>query len=214
MEACREEKYRGYTIKIYPDDSPESPREWDNFGTMVCWHSRYSLGDKHDFKEPGDAEKFFAENDCVALPLYLYDHSGITMSTGRGYPFNDRWDAGQVGWIYVTREQMLKEFSAKRLTKKMKEKAEKILVGEVEVYDDYISGEVYGFMAEDKDGDNIDSCWGFFGDDGVKEAIRQGKDAIYSHIEDVNKKKSKKLRSMIEHKVPLDVRVKVLAKVA
>ena len=41
--------------------------------------------------------------------LYLYDHSGITMSTGS---FCDSWDSGQVGFIYVTKEDIEKEYGA------------------------------------------------------------------------------------------------------
>ena len=33
----KSEIYRGHTLKIIQDDYPESPREWDNFGTMVYW---------------------------------------------------------------------------------------------------------------------------------------------------------------------------------
>lgn len=36
------------------DDFPESPREYDNLGKMVCFHSRYNLGDEHDFKDKDD----------------------------------------------------------------------------------------------------------------------------------------------------------------
>lgn len=25
-------------VKIESDDNPTSPRDWDNLGTMVCWH--------------------------------------------------------------------------------------------------------------------------------------------------------------------------------
>ena len=35
----------------------------------------------------------------VILPLYLYDHSGITMNT---CGFSCPWDSGQVGWIYAS----------------------------------------------------------------------------------------------------------------
>jgi hypothetical protein len=34
MDAIFTEKRNGLTIKIYQDDSPESPREWDNLGTI------------------------------------------------------------------------------------------------------------------------------------------------------------------------------------
>ena len=37
----------------------------------------------------------------LMLPLYLYDHSGITMNTTG---FSCPWDSGQVGWIYAFKE--------------------------------------------------------------------------------------------------------------
>ena len=40
-----------YTIYIYLDECVESPRDWfDNFGTMVTAHKRYSFGCKNDVK--------------------------------------------------------------------------------------------------------------------------------------------------------------------
>lgn len=44
-----------YTLFILDDDTPLNPREdYDCLGKMVCWHSRYSLGEKHDYDEPSD----------------------------------------------------------------------------------------------------------------------------------------------------------------
>ena len=110
------EEYRGYTINIYSDDDPMNPRtECDNLGTMLCYHGRYTLGDadpvyKSDDQNGWDEleEKLIKEQHAVVvLPLYLYDHSGITMNTGG---FSCSWDSGQVGFIYVTREKVLKEY--------------------------------------------------------------------------------------------------------
>ena len=42
----------------------------------------------------------------IILPLYLYDHSGISMKTT---PFSCQWDSGQVGWIYVEKKKCLQE---------------------------------------------------------------------------------------------------------
>jgi len=42
----------------------------------------------------------------VILPLYLYDHGGITMSTGA---FSCPWDSGQVGWIYAPKKTFIDE---------------------------------------------------------------------------------------------------------
>ena len=44
-------EYKGHTINIFPDEDAPNPREkFDNFGTMVCFHHRYDLGDQHEFR--------------------------------------------------------------------------------------------------------------------------------------------------------------------
>ena len=44
-----------YTLFILDDDTPLNPRDdHDCLGKMVCWHSRYSLGEKQDYDEPSD----------------------------------------------------------------------------------------------------------------------------------------------------------------
>lgn len=172
-----EKRISNYLIEVIQDESPESPREWDNLGKMICFHSRYNLGDKHDYRsgdysgwdeQRKDIEK--KENACVILPLYLYDHSGITMKTS---PFGCNWDSGQVGWIVVSKEQVRKEYNVKRINKELIEKVTKVLEGEVETYDQYLTGEIYGYKIfkvtecdfghEHKE--EVDSCWGFYGED-------------------------------------------------
>lgn len=46
------------------------------------------------------------EDKVAILPLYLYDHSGLTMSTS---DFGDRWDSGCVGFIYMDKATAMKE---------------------------------------------------------------------------------------------------------
>ena len=49
-----------YTLFILDDDTPMNPREdHDCLGKMVCWHSRYSLGEKHDSDRPVGNPSFF-----------------------------------------------------------------------------------------------------------------------------------------------------------
>lgn len=101
-----------------------------------------------------------AEKTYCILPLYLYDHSGITMSTTG---FSCPWDSGQIGWIYASKESIKAEYGCNDLTPEIREKAEKLLRGEVEYYDHYIRGDCYGFQLY-KDDEELDSCWGFIGD--------------------------------------------------
>jgi hypothetical protein len=163
----------GYTVNIIRDEMPFNPRkEFDSLGTMVCWHSRYNLGDVDGSKEynsPSELVSYLQRERCIALPLFLYDHSGITMST---QPFSCPWDSGQVGWIFVEREKVYKEYSAKRITKTIREKVVRILQQEVKTYDDYLTGEVYGYEVL-KGGETVDSCWGFYGRDHEKSGLME-----------------------------------------
>lgn len=156
-------------LKLVHDSSTDSPRDWDNLGKMICFHGRYDLGDKHNYNADDysgweEMEKAIIkeENPAVILPLYLYDHSGISISTS---PFSCRWDSGQIGFVLVSKKQALEEFGGKIVTAKLKERIEKILEGEVETYTQYVEGEVYGFEIVDEDDDIVDSCYGFYGYD-------------------------------------------------
>lgn len=141
--------------------------------------------------------------NIIALPLFLYEHSGITMST---ISFNDRWDSGQVGWIYTDKETVLSQRdkfqnskgNLIKITKhNWKEAAYQFLKGEVKEYDMYLQGDVYGIVIEEYDSDleefdEIDSCWGFYDDSYDEEEIllklssEMGvKEELYDTIEEV-----------------------------
>ena len=100
MENIKSFNYEDFKINIWHDQDPMNPREWDNIGKMVCFHNRYKLGDDHDFRDSEDFDAFLVEekDKLYILPLYLYDHGGITMKTS---PFSCGWDSGQVGFIFV-----------------------------------------------------------------------------------------------------------------
>lgn len=175
MEPIKTYKKENRIVKIYQDTNPESPREWDNLGVMVCWHSRYRLGDLR-MKEPASYYFDSIKNIALKLPLYLYDHSGITISTT---PFSCSWDSGQVGWIFVTWDKLKAEFGDIP-EKELLEKAERILKGEVKTYDDYLTGNVYGFIEYEQsvcpcchhiELKEIDSCWGFYEDGTIEEEL-------------------------------------------
>ena len=172
-----EEVHQGHIIKIYHDPDAESPREWSNLGTLICWHRRYRLGDGHQYDCPEaflreladvsdqsnlsmDQLRERAERKAVILPVFLYDHSGLAMNT---IGFHCPRDSGQVGYVYVTHEAVWEEFGAKRVIKALREKAEDILRGEIVTYDAYLCGRVYGYVIE-RDGEEVDACWGFVGD--------------------------------------------------
>ena len=159
------------TISIEREDNTESPREWDNMGTMIAFHTRYNLGDDdHGFKASDyngwdEMEAAIIKQygkDCVILPLYLYDHSGITMNTTG---FSCPWDSGKVGFIVASAAKVRECFMVKRITAKVRARALESLKGEVETFDQYIRGDVYYYVVKDDQGKVTDSCGGFYGDD-------------------------------------------------
>jgi hypothetical protein len=109
--------------------------------------------------------------------MLLYSHSGITMHVGsQAHPFDPGgWDFGQVGWIYVTKKNIREEYGWKVLTKKRIETIEGYLKNEVQTYDRFITGRVYGFVVTEhgtckhcgaKIEVDVESCWGHFMDSG------------------------------------------------
>ncbi len=170
----------GSVLEIIHDDSPESPREWGNNGIMVCFHGNYNLGDykDHDYKSAdydgwdGLRKQIEEDHDVVViLPLYLYDHSGITIATT---PFGCRWDSGQVGWIFASRKSLKEGGHADDVDV---DKVKTWLKGEVETYDQYLRGDIFGYQlyapppspcetcGHVNEAEEIDACWGFYGDD-------------------------------------------------
>src|SRR6056297_2374601 len=158
-----------YTVKVIMDECPENPREaWDNLGTMVCFHSRYKLGDEdhgynsRDFSGWDELEREIISDhgDCVILPMYMYDHSGITVNTTG---FSSPWDSGQIGLIFISLKEARKAYSWKKVTKARRAHLELMLRSEVSLYDSYLQGEVYGYKVLDAEGEELDSCWGFYG---------------------------------------------------
>ena len=77
----------GNTLQVINDESPESPRTWSNLTKMVCFHRRYSLGDKHKYRQSDhnswdELKAAILKNEDVAViePMYMLDHSNITVS--------------------------------------------------------------------------------------------------------------------------------------
>lgn len=153
----------------------DSPRDWDNLGTVIGYHSRYHFGDVL-FTSGEDVlqhlEEIKAEDPkTIILPVYLYDHSGTWLSTGREWPFNCPWDSGQIGFIYATREDIRKWYNVKHVREGTRDKARLSLIGEIENYSKYFSGDVWHAWIEDTHENVVDSCGGLYGTEGIQSFI-------------------------------------------
>lgn len=195
MDAIDTFEHAGLTVEIVPeeyvDEGVYSPREQDNIGTMFCWHPDYTLGDEQfshdshlDEREDEDGEIVWPWNDLanvaqwlrnergavVVLPLYLYDHSGISISCGNFAETIDPggWDTSAVGFIYTTRERVAElcgeyPYKAPDFEGTPEEWLAEQLRAEVKEYDLYLTGDAGGFVIKNDAGDVLDSCWGYLG---------------------------------------------------
>lgn len=215
-EYIHTEVYRGYRIALQPDSDPQNPRtEADHLGKMVCFHRRYNLGDKHDYRDAEHALTSITGMDddvlarvlageglgdgsrlrLVLLPLYLYDHSGITMKTT---PFSCKWDSGQVGIIYATYADIMKAYDIQPIkpdvwepNEETKNKVLECLRAEVNEYDQYLTGQVYYMQIFGVSGDHNepdedgywsdeaeDDCGGLYGQEYAVTYAKEMIDAI------------------------------------
>jgi len=160
--------HKGYEILIEQDDNPINPRmENANLGRMLCKHRRYNLGDDVNANKDEVLNMLAGKiKDVVVLPLYLYDHSGITMNTTG---FSCRWDSGLVGCIYADYNKIRSWYGVKKVTKNLIEKVKDMFRSEVKEYDNYISGNVYCYTIL-KDNEEMDSCGGYPYEDALLEA--------------------------------------------
>lgn len=206
------ETVEGLTVEVRVSehvDENDSPRDWSQIGRMVCWHPDYYLGDAQvtDGDGRGAVRTPFERNDfksmralaryitlvlggrCV-MPLYLYDHSGISISVGEPNPFDNPrvrsdefgrglgWDTSMVGFIYAS-EEGITECCGEGAEYRTEEFLSKALRGEIREYDDYLTGQVYYWRVLDAEGEQVEDggpCGGYLGDDGRKAALADGRE--------------------------------------
>ncbi len=104
-------------------------------------------------------------------------------------PFSCPWDSGRLGWIYVDLEEAAKDLyndkKPKDLTpgerEKLIEYVNKAIDGELDVYNDYINGDVFGFSIQFRQeineyvsivrDDLEDTACGLYGSESLKEYL-------------------------------------------
>lgn len=170
------------TVKIIHDNFAADPRNSDNISTIFSISN--SFRDKNfdstvlkDLSEK-QKEKFYSvKSDPVALKdfllktnlfvienLFCYKHGDVALSISNSNPFNCRFDSGQTGFIVIPKSKIREVFSVKNVTKNIIERALQSAKIEVQTFEHYLNGEVYGFQLI-KNGEVVDSCYGFYGYD-------------------------------------------------
>lgn len=195
FRAARDGKLEGIRLERNPDCQDE----YDVYETcyLYGWQSPNEAKECLEYSEIGERSVSEYINDdltighCQTLlepylewkPLWLYDHSGISISCGRRvWPYNDMWDSGQVGFAYVTRQKLVEEGIVSADSDDWRSKASEIIMQEVEDYDMFVRGDCHYANVYIKDDDCCgapeadgwrleESVGGFLGSDIVENGI-------------------------------------------
>jgi len=176
-------------------------------GEIVKQHKRldysYCLDDYANDDAPVSYDKVleivekWVDKNLFVLPIYVYEHGGITMSTGG---FSCSWDSGQAGYIYSDKKRALALAGNKKMSKAVEARIYKAMKHHVAYCASLCEGSVYGYTWEHG------GCGGFVVveyradyDYMVDEAKRE----IDYHIASEHKKAIEKKKAEIKNHVPL-----------
>lgn len=162
MDSVHEETKNGLTIKIFRDENAEGPDAWGDSGL-------YLTADHRQFYVKGEAAP---EETHWRFGLEAYIHSGVQLALSSEGNFPDRrWDVSQLGLVFVSK----KEWPTIKA-------ARKAALGLIENWNDYLSGNVYGFQVLDAQDEVLDSCWGFSGDYDAEDGALAEARGIVDHL--------------------------------
>ena len=170
MTTMHEETREGYEIQIVADEHYEADYIYENECVFaLTTDSRYFhlYGPKYKSLDEAAAGDIDVATEFEAFELFAYVHSGAQFSLS---PFSCQWDSGPCGFVYVKRGL---DFGGSN---------EEIAEGFVRTLNSVFSGDVYGFIVLDPEGNEVDSCFGFVGDDGETDtwggALTEARDIV------------------------------------
>ena len=171
---------------VYDPDAT-NPREWeDNLGSILIspnkshWiasaspdsvvDTSISFG-KNPFEHWENLRREqlnLKKSEAIAYPITKYEHGEISLQLG----YKQGWDYGVVGFVYVTKETLRKEYGVTRITKSIIERAKNCLQDELDTLTRWLNGECYGWQIKEYalDDGGLDweevatlvTCWEYF----------------------------------------------------
>lgn len=163
-----EMKTRQLIVRIEHDDSPECPMDWCCQWRLHSFNRRsiHNTDPSEFFNDKGNPSIGLRRKLSVGLAFMLdyYEHGqGAYSLAGEG--MQCQWDTSDNAGILIW-EHSPKEMGAKTLEERAKD-ARNFL----ETYNNWMNGYVYGYIIETVDGEHVDSCWGYYSDADVTDAI-------------------------------------------
>lgn len=148
-EPIEAEQVGSFTVEIYRDDDPMSPRDWDNVGRF-CGLNDWTFND-HPAGNPGHAyREARAGGPILALPIYVVDGPYSIIR-------ECNWDQAEgIYWAALAEVLSTGYCTVDELRTAMR--------AELSEMNRYLAGDVYGYTVTGPGGEPLDSCWGFIGD--------------------------------------------------
>lgn len=140
---------------------------------LTVFHHRYR--GTHSFSSPEEAQRWAKKEGWKVFPVYAYIHSGIRLRASEtGNPFQDPWDSGFFGLLLMNRKEWGRKITLQQ--------ANALL----DTYNQWASGDCWGYVV--RVGNREESCWGFIGEDAVREAVKEAawrlfEKALEEHLE-------------------------------
>ena len=166
----QEASYKGHKIKLMQDESAESPDSWEDDAAFLVGYHRDFTVERDDIITKEDLQEYFGENKKIPqlkeyhiFGLEAYIHSGVVLALSHEGNFPDRqWDVSQLGAVLISKKEARSRKKAKELEQAL-----------IETWNQYLSGDIWGYIIEDKNGEVVGSCWGFYGiEDAEREALQ------------------------------------------
>lgn len=169
---------------------------------LQSYYSNGSLSYKHH----NYCEKFTIISQILTIKGVVH-----LLTDSRGYSQGDYVEMLLVGDNnYLNEHPVLSS-----LSDNYKEKLQKELKSSADLYSSWAWGDVYGFEVEYEKGQEIGSCWGFYGSDHEQSGLLEhAKNTIDCYIQIHIQKRLSKTKELIKNKVALSKRKSILDNIA
>ena len=147
----------GYKVTIEQDQDETGPEEFqDEHAFIATTSNRYFevSGPRGEMASTIGENLEEWEKTHHVYKLNAMIHSGVYLSIASDLKqYHMGFDSGQIGFLLVTRDESEIPHP------------DKYAEGMVETWNQYLSGDVWGYVIEDGEGNEIGSCWGLYGSD-------------------------------------------------
>ncbi len=188
-------EYRGRAIEIIYDTYAVTPDEWGNGDLFLVYDHQDFFVERKGF-DPTEIFESVSESGKMeydgyhVFPVFAYIHSGVSLSVGYEIgQYRRSWDTSFKGFILASKTDFT--------TREIGYDGAKALCEE---WNQYLSGDVYGYDT------GTDSCWGYYGQEGMENAISDAKANIDYDIQKGLHYHFAQLKKWIRSKTPLKYR--------